>query len=91
MLDEIEETCRLLDASARLGTHMHQDLPRIDRWEEVLAQERPKTEGKNHDRDKADDDSLWVAEGEQKERAVAAANNREHMLEAHLEPLQRIA
>ena len=58
LLDEIEQSRRFLDARAGLGAHMHQDLPGIDRGKEVLAQERPQPEGKDHDGNKADDHGL---------------------------------
>ncbi len=44
LLDEIEQPRGLLDARARLGAHMHQDLAGIDLGEEVLAEERPQAE-----------------------------------------------
>ena len=91
LLDEIEQAGRFLDARARLGAHMHQDLPGIDRRKEVLAEERPQPEGTDHDSDKAGDHGLGVAQGNQEQRAVTAANQRKHLLEAHLKPLQRIA
>ena len=45
LLDEIEQARRFLDARARLGAHVHQDLSGIDRRKEILAEERPQPEG----------------------------------------------
>ena len=87
LLDQVEQPRRLLDAGAGLGAHVHQDLPGIDRREEVLAEKRPEAEGEHDAGQKTDDEQLRAVEREQQQRAVAVADTRE----AALEPLSENA
>ena len=54
LLDELEEARGLLDARAGLGAHVHQDLPGVDRREEILPEKRHEREGQQHAGEKAD-------------------------------------
>ena len=48
LFDEIEQSCRFFDARTRLGAHVHEDLTGIHGREEILAEERPESEGNHH-------------------------------------------
>ena len=77
LLDQIEQARGLLDAGAGLGAHMHQDLPGIDRREEILAQKRPEAEGEHDAGEEAADEGLRAAKRQQQQRAIAVADSRE--------------
>lgn len=91
VLDEITKTGRLLNTGACRGTDVHKNLARINGREEVLAEERRKSEGNEHAAEKADNDGFGPAEGEREQRPVAVTDPCEVVLKALLEPLERIA
>src|SRR4029079_7137743 len=91
LLDGGELRGVLFDASADLGTHVHEDLAGIDLREEVTAEHRRQRErgdDKSHD---ADDGGRSVREGEGEQLAIAKTQAFEAPLESALEPYQRIA
>src|ERR1700679_2102632 len=91
VLDVLEQTCGLLDACAWLGAHVHQDLPRIHRRKEILAEEGGENERYQHAGEKADHEERWASEREDEECAIALADALEASLEPCLEALQWIA
>ena len=91
LFDQIEQARGLLDAGAGLGADVHQDLPGIDRREEVLAQKRPEAEGDHDARQEAADEGLRAAKRQRQQRAIAVAEARERSLETLLKSLERIA